>query len=216
MIRSGPEAVPLRDGAAVHVAHHKGERTIFSIATVEGKELCSWQPPVVFFRQGGPIPDSFNVWRGPARMMHLTGDPIGVLGVHAFSDGRQEFRLDGEPARILFETPIRFLLRDPHPAAGVRTLESRGKTAPVYFVDAEKRLVPSSAGRETLEITLSGWRRRSAPRVRVAPVFDDYQLESAGREDGLRNPAWPPGAEREGSASDFGIQRTRWICEPDL
>ena len=68
MIRSGSEAVRLRDGAALHVAHRKGERLTFSVATLDGKELCSWQPPIVFLNKKIPYPirDSLSESRSPA------------------------------------------------------------------------------------------------------------------------------------------------------
>ncbi len=175
MIRSGSEAVRLRDGAALHEAHHKGERLTFSIATVDGKELCSWQPPAAFLKKEYPygIRNGLSESRRPATiipghsgviMMHITGEPIGVLFRHTYSDGRREFRLDGVPAPVLMESPIQFFLRDPHPAAGVRKLESDGEAEPLHFVDVEKRLIPASPNRENLNITVSGWRPKAGSR----------------------------------------------------
>ena len=109
MIRSGSEAVRLRDGAALHVAHRKGERLTFSIATVDGKELCSWQPPAAFLKKEySYIPNSLSTRRPAAIipghseiiMMHITGEPMSLLFRHTYSDGRREFRLDGVPVRF--------------------------------------------------------------------------------------------------------------------
>jgi hypothetical protein len=167
MIRSGSEAVRLRDGAVLHVVHRRGERLSFSVVTVNGRELCSWQPPIVFVKKEYPIRNSLNQSRWPpdiiggrpdAFLMHITGEPIGLVFRHTYSEGRREFRLDGVPARILMESPVQFLLRDPHPAAGVRTLETEDQRVRLHFVDVEKRLLPSSQNRENLEITFSGWR----------------------------------------------------------
>jgi len=174
MIRSGSETVRLHDGAALHIAHRKGERLTFSVATSDGRELCSWQPPVAFMKKEYPIrknslgeprrPATMIPGHGEVIMMHITGEPISVLFRHTYSDGRREFRLDGVPARILMETPVQFFLRDPHPAAGVRKLESEGQVEPLHFVDAEKRLIPTSRNRENLDITVSGWRPEAGSR----------------------------------------------------
>lgn len=176
MIRSGSESVALRDGAALHVTPRKGERLIFSIATADGKDLCSWQPPVTFIKNVYPIRDTLSPSRAPAGLFgtirgrpqsvipHITGEPIGVIFHHTYSDARQEFRLDGAPARILMESPIRFILRDPHPAAGARTLETEGQTDRLHFVDVEKRLVPSAQNRQNLEIRVLGWRPEAGVR----------------------------------------------------
>lgn len=152
VIRSGYETVRLRDGAALHLVHRRGERLIFSVATSDGLELCSWEPPVVFPKK------EYRLRNDPwlTSLFHITGEPIGLIFQHAYSDGRREFRLDGVPARILMESPIQFLLRDPHPKAGVRTLQSEGKAIPLRFLDLEKRLLPSSPDREVLELTLRG------------------------------------------------------------
>jgi hypothetical protein len=169
MIRSGSEAVRLRDGAALHIAHRKGERLSFSVATSDGRELCSWQPPVAFMKKEYPygIRNGLSEVRRPSQMipghsevipMHITGEPIGLIFRHTYTDGRREFRLDGMPAPVLMETPVQFFLRDPHPAAGVRKLESEGEAVAVHFIDVEKRLIPTSGNRENLNITVSGWR----------------------------------------------------------
>jgi hypothetical protein len=170
MIRSGHETVDLRDGAALHVARRKGERLTFSVATSYGKELCSWQPPVAFLKKeyaNAAIRNSLGEPRRPATiipghgdifMMHITGEPIGLIFRHTFSEGQREFRLGGVPARVLMETPVQFFLRDPHPSAGVRKLESEGETVAVHFIDVEKRLIPTSGNRENLNITVTGWR----------------------------------------------------------
>ena len=173
MIRSGYETVRLRDGAALHVEHRRGERLSFSIATVDGRELCSWQPPIVFMKKEYHIRNSLGQigWppeiiggRAGAFMMHITGEPIGLIFRHTYSEGRREFRLGGVPARILMESPVQFFLRDPHPAAEVRTLETEGQAVPLHFMDVEKRLLPSSPNRENLEITFSGWRPKAGAK----------------------------------------------------
>ena len=173
MIRSGSEAVRLRDGAALHVAHRKGERLAFSIATVDGRELCSWQPPVTFLKKEySYIPTSLDprqplgIIPGHSEviMMHITGEPFSVLLRHTFTEGRGQFRLDGVPAPILIESQVQFILRDPHPAAGVRKLESEGETVAAHFVDVEKRLISASGNREHLNITVSGWRPAAGSR----------------------------------------------------
>jgi hypothetical protein len=175
MIRSGSEAVHLRDGAALHVVHRKGERLTFSVATSDGKELCSWQPPIAFLKKEYPygIRNGLSEVRRPGAilpghseviMMHITGEPISVVFRHTYSDGRREFRLDGVPAPVLMESPVQFFLRDPHPAAGVRKLESEGESVAVHFIDVEKRLIPTSGNRENLDITVSGWRPGAGSR----------------------------------------------------
>ena len=161
VIRSGYETVRLRDGAALHVVHRPGERLIFSAATLEGRELCSWEPLSVFAKKKYRLRNSLRA-TSPYRDifgLHITGEPIALPFEHAYSDGHREFRLDDVPARILMESRTMFLLRDPNPIAGVRTLESQGDAVPLHFVDAEKRLLPSSKpNREILEVTLRGVR----------------------------------------------------------
>ena len=175
MIRSGSEAVRMHDGAALHVVHRKGERLTFSVATSDGKELCSWQPPVAFLKKEYPygIRNGLSEVRRPGAIilghsevigMHITGEPISVLFRHEYSDGRREFRLDGVPAPVLMESPVQFFLRDPHPTAGVRKLESEGEAVALHFIDVEKRLIPASGNRENLEITVNGWRPEAGSR----------------------------------------------------
>ena len=224
MIRSGSEAVRLRDGAALHIAHRKGERLSFSVATSDGRELCSWQPPITFLKKEIPYPirTSLNESRRPATlipghseviMMHITGEPIGVLLRHTFSDGRREFRLDGASAPILMETPVQFFLRDPHPAAGVRKLESEGQTEPLHFVDVEKRLIPTSGNRENLNITVSGWRPEAGSRWPSFLQIADLNPQAAKLDCGILHKRRE---RRVGYAPDFANPGTRRIVRREL
>ena len=82
------------------------------------------------------------------------------------------------------ESPVQFFLRDPHPAAGVRKLESEGEAAALHFVDVQKRLIPSSPNRDNLNITVSGWRPEAGSRW---PSFlSIFKSESASGETRLR------------------------------
>lgn len=201
MIRSGNESVELRDGAALHVVHRKGERLTFSVATLDGKELCSWQPPVAFMNKKYPYPirnglserpRPANIIPGHSEviMMHITGAPISLVFGHTFSEGRREFRLDGLPAPVLMETPFQFFLRDPHPAAGVRKLESEGESIALHFIDAEKRLIPISGNRENLEITIRGWCPKAGDRWPSFLQINNLNPQAAKLDCGTLHSRW--------------------------
>jgi hypothetical protein len=153
-LRVGGQSVAVRDGVPVHVVYRANERLVFTLATRDGRDLCSWEPTILFAKKKYPDP------RGLAeineRIFPVTGDPVYLLFGHEFSDGNRAVRIGGVPAPVLAETPYEMIVRDPLPLAGIRTVESEGVIETLRFIDLNMRLQPVSRGRDILHVHVSG------------------------------------------------------------
>lgn len=90
-----------------------------------------------------------------------------MLFGHNFSEGRREFRLGGLPAPLLAETPTEVILRDPHPVAGMRMVESEGQAATLRFATVDIQLQPVSANRAVLKLHITGFHLRRPGAVYI-------------------------------------------------
>ena len=162
-LSSTRESVPLRDGAALHVVHQPGERLIFSLANLNGKKLCSWEPSVIFTNKRAR---DFHGFALTDTIFRNTEEPVWLSFGHEFSDGLRKFSIDGLPARVLMESPYFVILRDPNPIPGVRTLETEGQTATLRFVTVDPRMRASPDG-DNVEIDLRGLPLRRGWRAAV-------------------------------------------------
>jgi hypothetical protein len=87
------------------------------------------------------------------RGFRTAGDPIllQVGGNLARESG--EFSIDGVPMTVLARNACQVVLLDPHPAAGLRTVESRGYSISLPFIVLR---LDVDAARATLKITVLG------------------------------------------------------------
>lgn len=178
-LSSPTESVPLRDGVALHVVHQPGQRLIFSLATIDGKKLCSWEPYVLFRKNRGRNIHGFAalITDGICR---TTGEPVWIAFGDESPNGRRKFSIGGLPARMLMESSTFVILRDPDPMPGSRTVATEGETATLRFVNIKMDMQPTSDG-ANLEIHVRGipneidWR----PFTRVDPLLILTNLNSS-------------------------------------
>ncbi|HUA61530.1 MAG TPA: hypothetical protein VML19_22415, partial [Verrucomicrobiae bacterium] len=173
---SNGEKVGIQDGAELHL-FPKGkkpltfsERLTFSISDAGGKSLCEWVTDVRTSRSDPPlIPEGFGPgsdlshqtrrprWTIKTQGFRNAGDPIllQVGGNLARENG--EFSIDGLPATVLARNACQVILQDPHPAAGMRIIESRGYSISIPVIVLEMKLLSStSRGPTSLEMNVLG------------------------------------------------------------
>jgi hypothetical protein len=190
-IESLGDRVPVRNGATLHLAPKTGERIGFSLSTRAGEPLCTWQPAIRIVRGRPQLADGF----APAELLAFRriGDPILLLAGGGLTSGPREFRIGGTPAMVLARTPWQFILRDPQPALGIRTLSSQGYQIPLRFVEIQKQLLAPHAGtRRTLEIRVRGLDRiKERPHLGLINFSQDrvrLMCGIRGRLFGLTDP----------------------------
>ena len=183
LLDSNGEKVRIQDGAELHL-FPKGKtpltfskRLTFSITDTGGKSLCEWvtnvttskvDPPLV--PQGfGPGSDLSNETRRPGwtirtQRFRNAGDPILLKVGGNFVSQPGEFSIDGLPATVLARNACQVILEDPHPAAGMRVIESRGYSIAIPVIVFEMKLLSStSRGPTSIEFNLLGRDRIDLP-----------------------------------------------------
>lgn len=184
-LEPGGQAVAVQDGAALHLAPAKGDRILFSLAAPDGRRLCTWQPPIRVWTHSPPqVEDGFrtvpfNRYPTVISGFRNAGDPILLQVGGPLAAGSGNFRIDEAPARILARTSWQVILRDPHPAAGLRTIASQGYAITLPFVFLELRPERRPHGRDTLEIRVSGLASVNLPPMPAAVLsLANYSRET--------------------------------------
>jgi hypothetical protein len=122
----------VQDGAALRIPLSVNRRLTLSLFQ-EGDPapLCTWVPLTKFYANERGCCGSWN--------------PLDLLPLHRLGETirvhRQdrEFRIDGQPMRVVAENGIEALARDPAPRIGVRNIESSTHVSPSLFADVEIR-----------------------------------------------------------------------------
>jgi hypothetical protein len=163
---SGGEKVPIRDGGALHLSPKRNQRLIFSVTGPDNKSLCEWVAQVgTSKRDPPPIPEGFAAnsdlsrqFRGSKHQgFQNAGDPILLFVGGKLANESAQYSIDDLPATVLARNAGHVILEDPHPAAGMRTIESRGYSISVPFIALEMKLRNSTVpGPTSIEITLLG------------------------------------------------------------
>jgi hypothetical protein len=176
-LRSGRQSTPLRDGATLQAMLRSHERFGFSIDAGDGRTLCSWEPTIVVPKK------TYRKLRDPSRFeesfLRITGDPILLPFDHEIGGESLDFRLGGSPATVLAETRDQVVLRDPHPEAGERTLEtSKGKAIRLRFYNVTMSLQPTTRQRFIIQATGIALRR-------PAGLFVSYTTSARSRRSSI-------------------------------
>jgi hypothetical protein len=169
-LESGGDRTGVRDGAALRLHPKRNERLSISLTLADGRR-CEWVPKVGTakgepwhevdgFRERGLLFRP-NVFHGGFRN---AGDPILVQVGGALADQSAVFSIDGEPATVLSRNGPQVVLRDPHPAAGVRAVACRGYSINLPMIVLEFR-APETVGHGELEIRVSGRERVGFPTL---------------------------------------------------
>ena len=135
--------------------------------------LCEWVTSVATAKVDQPfVGEGFDPRDGlsplvkyPYRYFRNAGEPIVLhVGGRLAKDGAQ-FTVDDVPATVLSRNGGQVILSDPHPSAGIRTIESRGSSIRVPFVEMRVQVLSSnqSATAATLEISILGRDRVDLP-----------------------------------------------------
>ena len=182
---SNGEKVRIQDGAELHL-FPKGknsltfsERLTFSISDTGGKSLCEWVTNVRTSRSDPPlIPEGFGPgsdlshqtrrprWTIKTQGFRNAGDPILLQVGGNLARETGEFSIDGLPATVLARNACQVILEDPHPAAGMRVIESRGYSMAIPVIVLEMKLLGStSRGPTSIEFNLLGRDRIDLPAL---------------------------------------------------
>jgi hypothetical protein len=185
LLDSNGEKVRIQDGAALHL-FPKGknpltfsERLRFSISDTGGKSLCEWVTAARTSRSDPPfIPEGFGPgsdlshetrrprWTIKTQGFRNAGDPILLQVGGNLARETGEFSIDGRPATVLARNACQVVLEDPHPAAGMRVIESRGFSVAIPVIVLEMKLLSStSRGPTSIEINLLGRDRIDLPAL---------------------------------------------------
>jgi hypothetical protein len=173
-VESGGAKVIVRNGAAIHLTPRVNERVVFSIAGRDGQRLCVWTPTIKVSAGSPPrVEDGFRTYRLDYSRIHSgfrnAGDPILLVVGGKLADEAAGFRIDGLPAAVLARTSWQVILRDPHPGAGMRTIESQGHSITLAFLVLQLVLPDSTPhGRATLVIRVLGRNLVTLPALPVA------------------------------------------------
>jgi hypothetical protein len=161
-LESGGTKVMIRNGAAIQLTPRVNERVVLSIASRDGQRLCAWTPTIRVLAHSPPRrEEGFRTERFDYTRIHSgfrnAGDPILLEVGGKLANETSEFRIDGLPAMVLARTSWQVILRDPHPAAGMRTIESQvhSITLPFLVLQLELPNAPPN-GRATLRIRVLG------------------------------------------------------------
>jgi hypothetical protein len=165
-VETGAEKSILKNGVTLHLIPKMGERIALTLSDSTGERLCAWQPAIKIRAHSPPhIDDGFRTFCCGFRVFYNTGDPLLLEVGGKLASGSGEFRVDGITAVILARTSWQVILRDPQPAAGLRTVKSDAYWITIPFVDVQLQLrATSSRPHDTLEI------RVVAPQMAKAPV----------------------------------------------
>jgi len=172
-IDSGGQKVKIADGAALPLVPQRNKRLTFSVTDTNGRMLCEWVTNVATAKVDQPfVGEGFDPWDGLSpllknhyRRFRNAGDPIVLhVGGRLAKDGAQ-FTVDDIPATVLSRNGGQVIVTDPHPAAGIRTIESRGSSIRMPFVLLRVEVLSSkkSANAATLEISILGRERVDLP-----------------------------------------------------
>jgi hypothetical protein len=185
LLDSNGEKAPVQDGAELHL-FPKGknpltfsERLTFSIRDTGGKSLCEWVTDVRTSRvDPPPIPEGFGPgsdlsnqarrprWTIQTQGFRNAGDPILLKVGGNLARETGEFSIDGLPATVLARNACQVILEDPHPAAGMRVIESRGYSISVPVIVLEMKLLSSTShGSTSIEFNLLGRDRIDLPAL---------------------------------------------------
>jgi hypothetical protein len=176
LLDSGGEKVPISDGAGLHLFPTRNKRLIFSVTGPDDKSLCEWgakvatsrfDPPFVSEGFGSRSSISTHTRTFQWRVFRKAEDPILLQVGGRLATESAEFSIDGLPAPVLARNAGQVILQDSHPAAGMRTIESRGYSISIPLVVIEMSLRNSSSpGPTSIEIRLLGRDRISLPPLR--------------------------------------------------
>lgn len=187
LLESGGERVRIEDGAALRLSPERNKRLTFAVVDRSGQHLCEWVTKVGTSKSNPPaIPEGFSSRAAMSvrsrgfklQGFQTAGDPIllQVGGNLARESG--EFSIDGAPMTVLARNACQVVLLDPHPAAGLRTIESRGYSISLPFVFLR---LDFNAARATLKITVLGRDRIPLPELSSHRV-SLYNYSPAGLE----------------------------------
>jgi hypothetical protein len=172
-LESGASRVAIADGAPLRLTPQRNQRLSISLTGADGQPLCTWIPRVATAKRGpSDTVDGFAPTTFPshARLTHTgflnCGDPI-LLGIGGrLASESAEFTIDGHPMTVLARSSSQVVLHDPHPALGMRTIESRGDAVTIPMLDLQVRMREEDrGGRASLEITVTGRDRISIPTL---------------------------------------------------
>ncbi len=185
LLDSNGEKVRIQDSAEFHL-FPKGKdpltfskRLTFSITDAGGKSLCEWVTNVTTSKVDPPlIPQGFGPqsdlsyqtrrprWTIRTQGFRNAGDPILLKVGGNFVSQPGEFSIDGLPATVLARNACQVILEDPHPAAGIRVIESRGYSVAIPVIVLEMKLLSStSRGPTSIEFNLLGRDRIDLPAL---------------------------------------------------
>ena len=195
-LETGGEKVAVENGAALHIFPKVGERVILSLATADGRPLCTWQPPVRVAAHGPPqVEEGFRQFAH--ELFRNAGEPIRLEVGGKLAGGSAPFRIDGLPAAVIARTGWEVVLRDPLPATGLRTVESQGYSITLPFVEVQLQLPkPSRNGRGTLGIKVLGYDLVKTPGFlpEVFLINNSERTMSVNCGKSYRSdPEWPDG-----------------------
>jgi len=179
LLESNGEKAPIRDGAGLHLSPKRNKRLTFSITSTDGKSLCEWAASVGTSKFDPPvIPEGFGprsdlsfqrtIPRVTTKMQGFrnAGDPILLQVGGELASETARFSMDGFPARVLARNAGQVILEDPHPAAGMRTIKSRGYAISIPVIVLEMKLLNStSPGPTSIEVNVLGRDRIDLPAL---------------------------------------------------
>ncbi len=197
LLASGREKVSIRDGGALHLFPQRNKRLTFSVIERDGHHLCDWVANVGTYKNGpAQIGEGFGSSVPPEARgfkFHLfrnAGNPILLRVGGRLASESASFSIDGLPMTVLARNASQVVLQDPHPVAGLRSIESRGYSIVLPFLVVRLDLAgPTSSGRNTLEIKVLGRDGIDWPtlphRILKLINFDPGRLElSCGKPTG--------------------------------
>jgi hypothetical protein len=160
-LESGSQRIAVEDGGALHLQPMAGERLSFRLTDGEGVSLCIWQPGIkVWLRSGPPFGPGFRKFRFLSQYSALgnsegafvnVGNPVLLQVSSDLVEKSSLFRIDGQLAAVLAKSSWQVILRDPHPATGLRTVASRGFQITLPFIQVQMDL-PAPSDRKDNQI----------------------------------------------------------------
>jgi len=168
LLESGAAKTAVRDGAALHLSPQRNARLAFSVVDADGRRLCEWVPRVGTSRANPPfVTEGFDRSNRAAQWMpcrpqffRIAGDPLLLVVGGTLANESATFWTDGVEMPVLARNAHHVILRDPRPAAGLRTIESRGYSIALPFVVLQIEAVGT-----TLEIKVLGRERIPLPAL---------------------------------------------------
>jgi hypothetical protein len=178
---SGGEVVEIKDGAALHLFPRRsprlvfGKRLIFAVIDEGGRHLCEWATNIETAKRDAPFVREGFEPATPTRQTGLfkmqsfynAGDPIFLRVGGTLASEDAEFSIDGRSTTVLARNAFQLILSDPHPAAGMRTIESRGRSITLPFIILKLQIVPLRPGPAMLQVDVSGREQLDLPAMPV-------------------------------------------------